>query len=157
MEFSQIADIADVLTAVGVIVSLLFVAYEVRRNTNEIKRTAWEANIDRFNAMWSRTSSADLADILDRGRRDFQALSGPEKIVFGNYHNEMCLTYETMIVLGRNQSLGDQLESIPLKHLRYYFGFAGTRQWWREFAETRGLSPVMNHAMEQALSASDRS
>ena len=65
-----------VFAALGVIVSLLFVAYEARRNTAEIKRTAWEANIDRFNAMWSRTSSTNLAEIRDRGRQDFADTRG---------------------------------------------------------------------------------
>jgi len=151
MDFGRIADIADVLGTNGVILSLLFVAFEVRRNTDEVKRTAWESNIDRFNAMWGRTSGADLPDILDRGRRDFGSLSGPEKIVFRNSHNEMVLAYETMIVLGKNQALGDQLAPIPLKHLRYYFGFTGRRQWWSDFAETRGLSPVMMDTMKHAL------
>jgi hypothetical protein len=39
MSFAQVADIADVLAAIGVIVSLLIVAYEVRKNTAEVKRT----------------------------------------------------------------------------------------------------------------------
>lgn len=153
MEFGQLADVADILAAIGVIVSLVFVAFEVRRNTNEVKRTAWEAGIDRFNALWSRTGSAELPEVLDRGRKDFESLSGPEKIAFGNYHNEMLLTYETMIVLGRNQSHGADLAPLPFAHLRYYFGFPGARQWWAEFARTRGLSPVMMQTMERVIAS----
>ena len=74
--------------------------------------------------MWSRTSGPDLADVLDRGRTNFDSLSGSEKIIFGNYHNEMVLTSETMIVLGKDQALDDQLALIPHNHLRYYFGLA---------------------------------
>jgi hypothetical protein len=37
-----------------------------------------------------------------------------------------------------------------MTHLRYHFGFPGTREWWHVFAATRGLSPVMMEAMKQA-------
>jgi hypothetical protein len=152
MDFGRIADVADMLAAIGVIVSLLFLAYEVRRNTNEVKRTAWEGMIDRFNALWSRTTSERLPEILDRGRNDFESLSGAEKVIFGNYHNEMLLTYEAMIVVGKHQALGEQITHIPIKHLRYYFAFPGARQWWVDFSETRGLSPLMEKTMLEVLS-----
>lgn len=151
MSFAQVADIADVLAAIGVIVSLLIVAYEVRKNTIEVKRANWESGIDRFNALWSRTSGSELAAVLARGRQSFETLSASEQIMFGHFYNELCLTYETMIVLGRNQILGDELAGLPMQHLRYYFSFPGARQWWAGFAETRGLSPLIMRAINEAI------
>jgi hypothetical protein len=150
MNLANLAGIADILAAVGVIASLLFVAYEVRRNTNEVKRTNWERMIDRFNTLWSRTSGDDLADVIARGRQEFGALTDGEKLAFGNYYNELCLTYEAMLVIGREQILGDGLAGLCMKHLRYYFAFPGAREWWKDFAETRGLSPIMMRAMREA-------
>jgi len=75
--------------------------------------------------------------------------------VFGNYYNELCLTYEAMLVIGREQILGDELGEIPMKHLRYYFAFPGAREWWKDFAETRGLAPLMMRAMREAISRTE--
>ena len=63
MNWDAISTIAEVIAAVGVIASLLFVAYELRRNTGEVRRTNWESTVDRFNTLWSRTGGDDLADV----------------------------------------------------------------------------------------------
>jgi hypothetical protein len=147
---SNLADVADLLAAAGVIASLLFVAYEVRRNTREVKRTNWESTVDRFNALWSRTTSCELADVIARGRENYEALTPSEQISFGNYHAELCLTFETMIVLGRNQVQGDDLLEIPKRHLRHHFRFPGARAWWSWFSRDLGLSPIMEHAVNEA-------
>jgi hypothetical protein len=149
---SNLADVADLMAAMGVIASLLFVAYEVRRNTQEVKRTNWETTVDRFNALWSRTTSPELADVIARGRESFEALTPAEKITFTNYHAELCLTFETMIVLGRNQVQGDDLLDIPKRHLRHHFRFPGARAWWSWFGKDLGLSPIMEQAVNEAAS-----
>jgi hypothetical protein len=153
MDLSRLADLADLLGAIGVIASLLFVAYEVRRNTAEARRANWESSIDRFNALWSRTSGEQTADVLHRGRQSFLGLSGSEQIVFSNWYNELCLTYETMIVLGNEHVLGDKLTGLAMRHLQYYFGFAGAREWWQGFASNLGLSSVIMDAIDAAIRA----
>jgi hypothetical protein len=151
MTLEQWALVAEIVAAVAVIASLLFLAVEVRRNTAEAKRTNWESAIDRFKALWSRTSRDDLAEIIERGRKDYAGLSGSEKIVFGHYFFELCLTYEVMIVQGLDQIQGGDLEGLPHKHLQYQFSFPGTRQWWGEMSATQGLSPIMNEAVANAI------
>ncbi len=147
----HVANIADLLAAFGVIASLLVVAYEVRRNTNEVKRTNFESIIDRFMTLWSRTDGDDLPDILQRGRENYNLLSERDKIVFGNYLQELCLTYEALIVLGKNQIHGEEIAELPKRHLRYHFSFPGVRQWWDEFSASRGLAPLMNQTINAAV------
>ena len=151
MTLAQIANIADLLAAFGVIASLLVVAYEIRRNTNEAKKTNFESLIDRFITLWSRTDGADLPDILNRGRKDYIGLTDRDQIIFGNYHQELCLTYEALLVFGLNQVHGDKISELPLKHLRYHFGFPGAQQWWIEFSSNRGLAPIISQAVENAI------
>ena len=79
MNFSQLVEMADVFTIIGVIVSSLFVAYQVRQITNEIERIPWEASRGHISATWSRTSSADtrgLRPVMMRAME--QALSAAD-------------------------------------------------------------------------------
>ena len=63
VNISELADMAEVFTIIGVIVSSLFVAYQVRQITNEIERIPREASKGHISATWSRTSSADTREL----------------------------------------------------------------------------------------------
>lgn len=143
MEFSEISAIADLLAALGVIASLLFVAYEVRNSTREAKRTNWESTVNRLGAAWSRTSNESLPDVLHKGRENFQSLSGPEKIVFQGHHCEFLLAVEAVFVLGANQVYGEGVLVVCRRSLAFLMSFPGTREWWQDFHATQGFSPLM--------------
>ena len=151
MDFSQLADIADVLAAFGVIASLVFVAYEIRRNTKEAARTKWETTIDRLVSMWGRTSGEGSPEIIHKGRQDFESLSGPEKITFQNYHFELLLALEAVFVVGADQIHGEEVLEVSRRHLRHHLSFEGTRHWWTQFASRQGLSSMMMHEVEEAI------
>jgi len=151
LDWSELSAIADVLAALGVIASLLFVAVEVRKNTAEAKRTNWESTVSRLGSFWSRTSNESLPEVIEKGRADFQSLSGPEKVVFQGYYVEFCLALETVFVLGANQVHGEVVLDVCRKHIQYQFGFGGTRDWWKEFAASQGLSPLMTEEIERAI------
>jgi hypothetical protein len=151
LDWSKLSAIADVLAALGVIASLLFVAFEVRKNTAEAKRTNWESTIGRLASFWSRTSNESLPEVVQKGREDFQSLTAPERVVFQGYHVEFFLALETAFVLGANQVHGEIVLDVCRKHLRYQLSFAGTRDWWKEFSVSQGLSPLMTEEIERAI------
>ena len=57
MNISEIAAIADVLAAIGVIASLLFVALQVRHNTKATRNQYWLSSLDRIADNFSRPPS----------------------------------------------------------------------------------------------------
>lgn len=150
---SGLASIAEIVAGFGVVFSLLFVGWEIRRNTNHAKLTNWTEAVDRGNALLAQPCEPQLAAFLARGREDYDALSPAEQIMFGSYHNQLCLFYETMIVLGRNQAQGEGLDHIPAKQLAYCFSFPGARQWWTFFSAELGLHPSMESAVNAAIAA----
>lgn len=75
----EIAEIAEVIAAVGVLVSLLYVGYEVRQNTVAVRSTAYQAIHDAEDGFWS-----DLASDAGAARLWQQGLdSGLEPLVEG--------------------------------------------------------------------------
>jgi hypothetical protein len=151
VDFSEVSAIADTLAALGVIASLLFVAYEVRNSTREAKRTNWEATVNRLGSYWSRTSNESLPEIIHKGRENFQNLSGPEKIVFQGHHCDFLLAMEAVFVLGANQVHEEAILVVCRRHLTFQFSFPGTRDWWNDFNATQGLSPLMTEEVQRAI------
>jgi hypothetical protein len=155
MDLAQMADLADVLAGFGVIASLLFVAYELRKNTSEAIHKRWESLIDRHLTLLGRTSGEGLADVIVRGRQDFEALTGPDQLVFGDYYEQFVVCFETIVVAGRNQVHGDELKPLVEKYLQTWFRYPGARQWWKEFSESLGVSPNMTRTVNAAIDASN--
>ena len=151
MSLSELADVADLLAAAGVIASLVFVAVEVRRNTSELRRTSWESTIDRIAAVLSRTSGDSLSEIIQSGRQNYEALTESQKVAFRNYYFEQCLALESVFVLGPKQVHGEKILEVSRKHLHYHFSFPGTQAWWLEFSKTQGLSALMEQEVESAI------
>ncbi|MDH3769027.1 MAG: hypothetical protein OES99_11315, partial [Gammaproteobacteria bacterium] len=57
----EIAEVAEVVAAVGVLISLLYVGYEVNQNTAAVKSTAYQAIHDAEDGFWSDLASDETA------------------------------------------------------------------------------------------------
>ena len=53
LTITEIAEVAEVVAAVGVLVSLLYVGYEVKQNTTAVQSTAYQAIHDAEDQFWS--------------------------------------------------------------------------------------------------------
>ena len=89
MNLQLLANIADILAAIGVIISLLIVAMELRKNTAQSQVSNTYALFTMMSEYKRRTDSPHVADLIVRGRSDFQTLSEPDKIAFGYWMEEM--------------------------------------------------------------------
>ena len=77
---------AEIVGAIAVVLSLLFVAFSINRNTNELRGAAWERMLDRAE-MTSQmvVESADLARIVVAGESDPDALTPEEYFRFRHF------------------------------------------------------------------------
>ena len=68
MKLVEIAEVAEVIAAVGVLISLLYVGYEINQNTVAVKSTAYQAIQDAEDGFWSDlTSDATIAQLWGKG------------------------------------------------------------------------------------------
>ncbi len=68
MDFSIIANFADVLAAIGVIASLIFLAVQVGRNTHEVKNSHLQSSQALMASHQSRTQNEQTAAIIQKGK-----------------------------------------------------------------------------------------
>ena len=131
MSFSQIADFADLIAALGVIGSMLFLAIETRKNANQTRIANHQTSLAGLKEHKRRTDSLDLADILVRGRVSYLGLSEPEKLAFTGWMEEMIQSYDTLIAPNVDLAVSKaEARRAAVGAFAFHFGFPGCREWW---------------------------
>jgi hypothetical protein len=85
MDLSVIADFADLIAASAIIVSLVFVGYEMRMTRNQAELSNWRDLLSTFTDFKAITNDLDYASFLVRAHADYHTLNDAEKLSFGLY------------------------------------------------------------------------
>lgn len=130
MSLASIAAVADLLAALGVIASLLFLSWQIRQNTRALGNQNWLAIVERIAEQSTRTLNRDVAETVSRGSADYEKLEEPERIVFDAW------AYEFMICVNRHigfeeQGLRPEIAAMTERYLNWFFAQPGNRAWWR--------------------------
>lgn len=83
MNIESMANYADVIGGIAVIVTLIYVGIQIRSNTNTVRSAAAQSVHEAF-AIWYRMVAADatLAQLVTDGLRDYSSLSETDKARF---------------------------------------------------------------------------
>ena len=83
MSLNDLANLGQVIGALAVVISLIYVAFQIRQNTNAI-RSATAQTVHEHFANWYQLIAADaeLAQIAANGLRDYSSLSEQERVRF---------------------------------------------------------------------------
>jgi hypothetical protein len=83
MSLSDLANIGQVIGAIAVVVSLIYVALQIRQNTNAVRAATAQSVHEHF-ANWYQLFASDesLAPMAVKGLRDYDSLSETEKARF---------------------------------------------------------------------------
>jgi len=128
MDWNAIGAIGEVLGAVAVVVSLGYLAVQIRHNTESVRTQSFQTLIDRVAEMNSRTSEPHVADVVARGRRSYVGLSEADQVTFNYYMHERMLMYESALAFGH--LLKPTIRDVVHENIRYQLGFPGVGEWW---------------------------
>ena len=83
MNLNDLANIGQVIGAIAVVISLIYVALQIRQNTNAV-RSATAQTVHEHFANWYHVLASDpvLSQIAAKGLRDYTSLSEQEKVRF---------------------------------------------------------------------------
>ena len=152
LSLAQVTTLAELFAAVGVIASLIFVAFEIRRNTAQTRQANWGNAADRFNAVYAQTDDMELAKLVIKGRQSYHDLSEAEKLSFGHYLEQLCIAIQALLVHGESLAHGrEAMLGLAKKHLAFHLGFPGSREWYEEFDKQRGYPPAMREFVREAI------
>jgi len=127
MNWSAIGAVGEILGAVAVMVSLLYLAIQLRHNTESLRIQTRQSVMERVGTSDSRALSPHVADVLARGRKSYLGLSEADRITFSYYmHERMLLYYAGLQVQGLLQP---KVDGVLLGNIRHQVGFPGVVEW----------------------------
>jgi len=148
----QPADFAQLIAAIGVMLSMLTVAKQIYDNTKQAKLANWGVLSERYMSVYRQTSNLELAEIIVRGREDYSALGSHEKLAFGHFLENLCIANEGALVMAKSFTRGNEgMTDLFERHIRWHLGSKGARQWFEEFESERGFPEDLAQSIRRAI------
>ena len=154
MTLSDLASIGSLMSGVAVLVSLVYLASQVRQGT-KATRSAIHQNIL---TGWFGAANlvAEHAEVFAKGLsadgEKFAALSDAEKLVFVTVAMAMFRHYENVFLQNQEGYVRSEDWDAWNNHLLMYFGMPGVQYWWKMRRDS--FSPAFVAFLESAPSSS---
>ena len=132
MNWDAIAAIAELLAALGVIGSLVYLAGQVRGSLNQARQVAIQSLVNQMNNVWTRLSAdKDQADIWVRGSKGVNTLADEEEGVrFSAFLLSIFRPYEELFYYRRDGLVDDWTWESIGSQCHALMGTPGFKDWW---------------------------
>lgn len=141
MDIPTLAVIADLVAATAIVLTLVFLGYEMRQTRKQSELANWRDLLDSLVVYKGLTHDPELANLVERGHTDFAALGPEDRRRFGLFLEQGIHIYGNF--LKHNDSLPRRLEGLDdavQNYLVEMLTTPGGAAWW---AETRALGHFM--------------
>jgi len=133
LNWSALSAIAELFSAVAVVVSLLYLAAQVKANTRQARRDAGRDHAARVSDV-SRTVAADpeLGRLLVQGGADLEVLSPGDQARFRALMNSLFRGFEQQYLLRREGALDDESWGAVERMIRDWMALPGVQAYFRD-------------------------
>ena len=132
MNWEAISAIGQIVGAIAVVISLIYVASEVRRNTNATHLAAMRSLNDAFNRWVQQLGQyPDLEELYRRGLRDLESLEDTEIVRFAALMQGAFRILEEVYHLQAKGHLEKSVWRGWEAAMRDVNGYPGVQAWWR--------------------------
>jgi hypothetical protein len=131
MNWEMLSAIGQLVAAIGVIPSLIYLAVQIRGQNKERRR----AGINILTAQWSELvrsaqESREFAVLFLRGVRSFHDLDAPDKLRFTAFFTRYTRNCEGMFIYYRDGALEKALWDEVERTMCDYFAYPVVKEWW---------------------------
>jgi len=132
MSWDAIGAVGEVVGAIAVVVTLLFVARDIRQNSRSLSIAALRDTTAQWN-LWSNmiAGSGDLAEIVVKGNKVFSSLSESEKLRYGAYAQSFFDNVESFRSLVVDHNADKDLD-VLVSIVKRRISAPGFAAWWSE-------------------------
>ncbi len=131
MALEDLGNIGEFVAAIGVIVSFVYLAVQIRQNTRSIRSSAYQSAVASSVEMgntWAVDGS--LAEIVTKAARDYSALEGADRYRFAMYAYTVFRSYENLFYQRGQGALQADLWEGYHNMLVVHLKSAGLAEWW---------------------------
>jgi hypothetical protein len=131
LDLQGLANLGEFISGLVVIVSLVYLAVQVRQNTQSLHTENYGRALDRISAMQSQLSrDGELSSMFSRGLVDPSRLSPQERIQFMWAAFEMFGAFEFMFHQSQTRAIPDEVWERWSATAAWWLSFPGIRTWW---------------------------
>ncbi len=150
MNWDAIGAIGEILGAIAVLVTLVYLARQIHLNTNEIRASRVEGTL-RDQSTYNRmlAEDPDLARIYWIAVDDVEKLSEDDKRRWLHLCSVMLRNSEIAYYHYRQGHLPDPIHLSREKWIRRFMGTSGFRWWWKQYSDV--LDPEFVEYVDRVL------
>lgn len=133
MNWDALAAVAEMVGAAGVIVSLLYLASQVRSNSRQLRHAAAQAVLDKLNGLIGQLAfTAGAGDLWSRGLSGLDALEDDEEVVrFSSMLLQAFWAYEEILQYRKAGLVEDWAWAHASAPVQNFMRTPGFQEWWR--------------------------
>jgi hypothetical protein len=136
MTLSDLGNLGEFISAVAVVVSLLYLAAQVRQNTRMMRVSTHQA----LNAGWNSLNVAYGSDpgvstLLERGSQDYSQLNRDERFRYTLLMRAIFSSHNDMFLSVREGLVSQEEWAAQSRVIATTLAWPGARMWWERNAE----------------------
>ena len=133
MDLAQLANLGEFIGGIAVVVTLLYLAVQVRGNTKSERAETHRSFVEQLNRTFL-TPMQDLekAALFRRASRSFRGLSGDEQMVVSAFWQGLFLIAQEAHFLHQAGSIDDELAATVESFTVAVLKVPGVGEWWEE-------------------------
>jgi len=132
INLQYLANISEVVGAVVVVMSLVYLAVQVRQNTQAQRTENYSRALDRLAAMQSMFSQdSDISLIFSKGIENSSNLTPQERARFTWSMYEAFGAFEFMFLASRTDAIPEEVWTRWSSAVAWWLTFPGVQTWWR--------------------------
>jgi len=130
-QLETLANLGEIIGGVAVVVSLIYLAVQVRQNTQAQQTENFSRALDRVATMQAYlTQNSETAAILAKGLTELSSLTTKERIrfTFGMY--ELFGAFEFMYLASKDAAIPEEVWQRWSSAVAWWLTFPGVQTWW---------------------------
>ena len=152
MNWDAVSAIAEVVSAVAVLVTLAYLALQIQHNTREIRAENIQKVTDSFNAVnLTIFENDEVAELFLKGLKDYSSLSEKEKLRFDFGWLAAFRIYDSMYYQTQTGTGEGKYFTAELGTIKWFFSHKGVRDWWgaQQFAFSPGFRDYVEKSIDE--------
>ena len=142
MTIQELGSLGELVGAIGVILSLVYLATQIRQNTRTVRSSSIQAsNLTIGNTIALMGQTPQNADVLYRGMRSYDELSGPEQTHFLLMVAGVFVNCDAMYMNYREGVLPPEVWEREQRTLRVFLSAPGGHRVWAAVQHTIVTQP----------------
>jgi hypothetical protein len=159
-DLETLANLGDFISAIVVVVSLVYLAHQVRQNTESLRTENYARVLERVANMQARLSSdAVFAALISRGAVNPARLTAAERVQFTWTFYEMFGAFEFMLHQTTSKALPEEVWLRWSETLSWWLSLPGVRAWWsaRPAPFSASFTSYVDSKLQEGTGTSDAS